>query len=41
MAVSTLLLAAVVLAVVVGLLLFGARRTVFRIALGSRADDPH
>jgi putative spermidine/putrescine transport system permease protein len=39
MAVSTLLLGAVVLAVVAGLLLFGARRTVFRIALGSRADN--
>ncbi|MCC6710662.1 MAG: ABC transporter permease [Gammaproteobacteria bacterium] len=34
MAVSTLLLAAVVLSVVVGILLFGVRRTVYRIALG-------
>jgi putative spermidine/putrescine transport system permease protein len=32
MAVSTLLLAAVVLSVVVGIALFGARRTVYRIA---------
>lgn len=36
MAVSTLLLAAVVLSVVVGVVLFGARRTVYRVALVDR-----
>lgn len=36
MAVSTLLLAAVVLSVVLGIALFGARRTVYRVALGER-----
>jgi putative spermidine/putrescine transport system permease protein len=35
-AVSTLLLAAVALSVVIGVLLFGARRTVYRVALGDR-----
>ena len=39
LAVSTLLLAAVVLAVVISMLLFGARRTLYRVALGHRADD--
>ena len=38
MAVSTLLLAAVVLVVVIGIALFGARRTVYRVALGDRAQ---
>lgn len=38
MAVSTLLLAAVVILVVVGVVLFGARRTVYRVALGDRTD---
>ena len=35
MAVSTLLLAVVVLSVVVGIALFGARRTVYRVAMGN------
>jgi putative spermidine/putrescine transport system permease protein len=39
MAVSTLLLGVVILAVVVGMLLFGVRRTVYRIAFGSGADN--
>ena len=38
MAVSTLLLAVVVLSVVVGIALFGARRTVYRVALGDPRD---
>ena len=38
MAVSTLLLAAVALSVAIGVAVFGARRTVYRIALGERAD---
>jgi hypothetical protein len=38
MAVSTLLLAVVVLAVVVGVLVLGARRTIYRVAFGDRVD---
>ena len=38
MAVSTLVLAVVVLSVAVGVALFGARRTVYRVAVGDRTD---
>ena len=41
MAVSTLLLAVVVVAVVLGVVLLGARRTVYRVALGDRIDAGH
>ena len=39
MAVSTLVLGAVVASVVLGMIVFGARRTVYRIALGDNATD--
>ena len=41
LAVSTLLLAAVIVAVAAGIGLFGARRTVYRVAFGEKAEADH